>query len=78
MLHLTKGGRESARNLSSYLDDAFSSVNNSPQLTNAKQEGHICEKQAEAGRMNNDDVWVVLSIQQTLGRPFCEEPSDHS
>lgn len=78
MFHLTKGVHESARNLSSYLDDAFSSTNNSPQLTNAKQEGHICEKQAEAGRMNNDDVWVVLSIQQTLGRPFCEQPSDHN
>lgn len=28
--------------------------------------------------MNNDDVWVVLSIQQTLGRPFCEQLSDHN
>lgn len=28
--------------------------------------------------MNNDDVWVVLSIQQALGRPFCEQLSDHN
>lgn len=28
--------------------------------------------------MNNNDVWVVLSMQQTLGRPFCEQLSDNN
>lgn len=28
--------------------------------------------------MSNNDVWVVLSMQQTLGRPFCEELSENN
>lgn len=28
--------------------------------------------------MNNNDVWAVLSILQTLGRPFCEQLSDNN
>ena len=46
MFHLTKGVHESAPNLGLYLDDAFSSNEQQSTVTNAKQEGHICEKQA--------------------------------
>ncbi|RMC11763.1 hypothetical protein DUI87_11887 [Hirundo rustica rustica] len=28
--------------------------------------------------MSNNDVWVVLSMQQALGRPFCEELSENN
>lgn len=28
--------------------------------------------------MNNNDAWVVLSMQQTLGRPFCEQLSGNN